>query len=105
MYQSNTNEFSKNDFVDLVKKFEKHVTGFRLSKDNSIWDIKQEYIINHACLWNRINKIGTTCKIIQKNNKLALVKFIPEDKKYSDIIGEDNILNHLYRLEDLTKTI
>jgi len=97
MYQTNTTQYTEVDFNQLMKIFgEEIVPQGTMSEDNEMWDMTSIYSPNHAAIWNRPQNIGKTCKILQKNNTMALVVFSDsEDKDYET-------LECLYRLEDLS---
>lgn len=97
MYQSNTTTYSESDFSELTKIFEETITKFELDELHVELDINKTFIPNHACIWNKIDNIDRHCNIMQKNSKLALVMFTDENE-----ITSSSILEHLYRLEDLT---
>ena len=96
MYQQSTNKFTEKDFNTLVKAFKESICNLSMIEDNSEWDLSKKYLINWACIWNKPNNVGKVCKILQKNNQLSLV--VIKDKS----LNIDNILEHLYRLEDLS---
>ena len=98
MYQSNNNDLTEEDFNELVDNFEKLVLKFTLDELSIKFDMNSNYKPTWACIWNKPKNIGRSCRIFQKNSKLALVIFNDEEK----ILKED-IINHLYRIEDLTK--
>lgn len=98
MYQSNTNELNEIDLLELTKLVEKTI-GFEFDSIFTKFDMNSTYYPNHACIWNKIDNVGKLCTIIQKNDKIALVKFIG---KYS--MNGENFLSHIYRIEDLTKS-
>ena len=57
------------------------------------FDMSATYVVNHACIHNKPSNIGRECKILVKNDKLALIAF-PETREMSH--------DMFYRLEDLT---
>lgn len=67
-----------------------------LNKDNSEYDMTKKYIPTWACIWNKIPNIGKECIIDIKDDRLALVAF------NGIIRTNDNVVSHLYRLEDLS---
>lgn len=100
MYQGHRNppeKFIKEYFDKVLKHI--GIDEKSLSTDKNEWDLKTEYIPNHACIWNKIDNIGKRCKIIFKDDKLALVQF----KHYTDNENMKNMLSSTYRLEDLIK--
>ena len=96
MYQSNTKEYTEEDFKTLTEIFEETVTHFALDEVNIEFDMSKDYVPTHACSWNKVDNINKPCKIIQKNSKLALVEFY----HYKPTKDED-FLQHLYRIGDL----
>jgi hypothetical protein len=101
MYQSNTTKLTEEDFTDLTNKFEQTVFN-GLKSIPGKFNMNSIYIINHACIWNKVDNVGKKCKIIQKNDKLALVKFNNLDNNKVSFINLDDLTSSIYRLEDLT---
>lgn len=102
MYQQKENiEQNEDDFNGLYGIFNNQV--FNMEKepeDNFEYDMNATYSINHICIWNKRNSLNLTCSIVQKNNKIALVRFNKEDK---DKLKNISLLNCIFRLEDLSK--
>lgn len=96
MFQSIIPE-TETDFNELLAAFDKTIAKIDTvieTEDDITWDLTKEYTPNYACIWNKIELIGTPCGILQKNHQFALVAFI-EPK------NEIELLQSLYRLEDL----
>lgn len=85
---------SETDFKKLSDHFEQTVIKID-SEDNRVYDLGATYTINRVCIWNSVFSLGKDCVIIQKNSKIALVKFKGQHQK------QLNILNCIFRLEDL----
>ncbi len=105
MYQCNSegwNPFakdrkcSKENFENLVKVFEESYIS--LEENPKELDLDLQYTITHACIWNNPETIGKVVTILEKNEKLCLVMFGRENNKFNL-----NILQCLFRVEDLTK--
>lgn len=64
--------------------------------DDSEWDLAASYTPNHAGIWNKITNINEKCRVVQKNNRIALVQFDNDELN-------GNLLSRIYRLEDLSK--
>lgn len=64
--------------------------------DDTEWDLTRTYYPNHACLWNKPFNINKPCRIMIKNSFIALVHFEGENST------EENVLERIYRLEDLS---
>ena len=97
MYQT-LREIPEEEFNNMIKTFEKTVskiTEFCTDEDNSEWDLSKTYIPNHAAIWNQVERINQTCRVISKNSKVAIVMFTNQ---------ESGLLPFMYyRLEDLSK--
>lgn len=102
MYQQNTKvdlsflgDNPEEQFEKLISIFKEslNVDKIKLEQDNTEWDLSKRYLINWACIWNKIKNINRDCRIVQKNSELALIMFIDDTTITSDKI---------YRLEDLT---
>ena len=100
MYQSILKDITEEDLLQLTSNLEENITHFKLDEINNEFDMKAIYITNHACIWNKAINIKKKCKILQKNNKIAIVIFEDEE-----LFNTDDILHHMYRLEDLNKDI
>lgn len=91
---------TEENFKELNMIFNNQI--FNLSnekKDTTEWDLDIEYKVNHVAIWNKPNTVNCNVKIIQKNDKLALVEFSKEYIVENDIL---TLANVLFRLEDLT---
>lgn len=96
MYQTQ-NKCPEEIFKEIIESFECSI-GFDPTfgkEDDSEWDLKSEYRPNWACAWNKLNNLGTPCKILQKDSRFAVVTFKDDQPK------EDDLLRFIYRLEDL----
>ena len=99
MYQS-INNIPKEKIDELYNIFQK---GFNnkipIEIDNNKYDLNKVYRINWCCAWNNPNFLYKKCKIIAKNNKIAIViiKDIPQTS--------ENLLSRIFRLEDLNLII
>lgn len=98
MYQSNTEEYTEKDFEELVKEFEITIYKHELPIIPTTFEMDKTYTPNYACFWNKPKNIGKPCKILQHNDKLALVVFIDITNKEQESL---NIIHCLYRVEDL----
>lgn len=91
---------TEENFKELNMIFNNQIFNLRNEKrDTSEWDLDIEYKIHHVCIWNNPNTINCNVRIIQKNDKLALVEFSKEYIVENDIL---TLANVLFRLEDLT---
>ena len=93
MYQSITSLVTEEDLLNITNYIEENI--IKLDSIDVEVDLSKEYVINHVCIWNSPESIGYKCKIIQKNDKIALVMFkhVP--------LSIDNMLNSIFRIEDL----
>lgn len=65
-------------------------------KDEFEYDMTEKYVPNWACMWNKVTNIGKECIIDVKDDRFAIVAF-------NNIMRtKDNVISHIYRLEDLT---
>lgn len=102
MYQQNPGidlsylDDPQGEFSKLITLFKDNI-GFKypelLERDEKEYDLSKNYIINWACIWNKVSNVGRQCIIVQKDDQIALVVF-PDDME----ITQDKF----YRLEDLT---
>lgn len=97
MYQQSINHFTENGLTKLTKIFEETVTKFELDKNSIKLDLNKEFIPIWACAWNKIENIQRPCIILQKNDKIAIVQFVGNTLKET----LKNMLQHIYRIEDL----
>ena len=101
MYQTNPNMegSTQKEFESLIDMFNQHITdSSKGAVDDTIWDLSKVYTPNHACIWNKVYGIGIECRIVEKNNQVALVQFREPAKEEHTF----EIVNCIYRLEDLT---
>lgn len=80
----------------IFKGMQSTVKSIEDNKNNKKWDLDKKYYPNWACIWNKPLNVNRTCSIMCKNSFIAIVHF------EGDISTEDNILERVYRLEDLT---
>ena len=94
MFQTTIND-TKYNYDKLLSAFYKNTmneSSFESSDEE--WDISKTYKPDHACIWNKIKAIGSECKILTKNERIALVVF--KENKFNE-----DLMPRLYRLEDL----
>jgi hypothetical protein len=89
------------EIKDIVPKFyeafKKDLKGFDVegaTKEIILDSIPTESVlINHACLWNKVDLIGNRAMIVATiNNKFAFVEIV---------VGKAPQMPQIYRLEDL----
>ena len=90
-----TKKCIEKDSETLTRLFEEEYSVLE-NIDNREYDLSKKYLINWACLHNNPKFVGREGKIIQKNNKLALVLVDLEAGEYCTTIQA------IYRLEDLS---
>lgn len=96
MYQQNKSfnlDYLKNPEEEFNKLLEVCNIPLNIIDNNKKeYDLEKEYRVNWACIWNKPANVGKSCRIVQKNSKVAFVVFEDDSKVSSDKI---------YRLEDL----
>ena len=101
MYQANENVTqTQEDFEGLIKIFNESVCDLASgNEDPTEYDLTKEYSVNRVCIWNKTWTLYKPVKILQKNNKVALVDFVNLTQEESIKVG---LVGHIFRLEDLT---
>lgn len=85
------------DFIEVASIFYETICKSELLNTcYESFDMDVVYIINHACVWNKINNIGKRCVILGKDSKIAHVQLEDEPVMFT--------ANYFYRLEDLKLT-
>ena len=97
MYQTINRKFKEECLTHLTTLLEENIARFKLEVNSSKLDLTKKYTPNWACLWNNPNNIGKSCKILQRNEKVAIVVFEGENS-----ISKEKLLEHIYRIEDLS---
>lgn len=88
---------SEENFNNLYEKFCEMVFNMEQEVGNSSeFDLSATYEVNHICSWNKYITIGAEVKILQKNDKVAIVKFAEQFKE------KISLINCIFRLEDLS---
>lgn len=86
---------TEQDFEEVADYFyDKICKKDLLNENTTTFNLRRTYVVNHACIWNKIDDIGKTIRIAAKNDYIAHVVFDGGTLEMTP--------NSFYRLEDLT---